>query len=105
MTQRESLWSALLRSKVVRSVALYLASAWLLIQVASLIAGIWSLPAGFVQDLFVLLVLGLPVVSVFSWIYVLGDDVLVETRASGFCGGHDSSAYGVVLALPVHPIA
>ncbi|MFM7274492.1 MAG: hypothetical protein ACKO4A_11655, partial [Gammaproteobacteria bacterium] len=84
MREQENLWSALTRRKVVRSLVLYLTAAWLLIQVASLLAGIWSLPAGFVQNLFLLLVLGLPPVAVLSWIYELREETPGEAAPVGF---------------------
>jgi hypothetical protein len=84
MAEQEGLWAALMRRRVVRTVALYLAAAWLAIQVASLLAGIWSLPPGFVQNMFVLLMIGLPIVAALSWIYDLRDAGLVETDGAGF---------------------
>lgn len=69
MSNRENLWTELLQRKVVRSLVLYLTAAWLLIQVASLLADIWSLSGGMVQNLFLVLLLGLPFVAVLSWVY------------------------------------
>lgn len=81
MNERENLWSELLQRKVVRSLALYLTGAWLVIQVASLLADIWSLSGGVVQNLFLLLLLGLPFVAVLSWIYDIRE---TQHREAGF---------------------
>lgn len=84
MNNDEGLWSALMRRKVVKTVALYLAASWVAIQAASLLANIWSLPSGFVQGVFLLLVIGLPVTTMFSWVYDIRDEGLVATGGSGF---------------------
>lgn len=63
--------SELKRRNVFRMAALYLVSAWLIMQVAEVIVGLANLPDWIGPLLLVLLAVGLPIALVLSWFYEL----------------------------------
>ena len=67
-----SLFSELKRRSVLRIGAVYLASAWLILQVVATVAPILDLPGTLQKNILLLLIIGLPVALVLAWIYELG---------------------------------
>jgi len=57
------------RRNVLRTATAYLVGAWLVAQVASLVADTYGLPAWFMRSLIAILVLGLPAALLFAWVY------------------------------------
>ena len=57
------------RRNVVKTGILYLVSSWLILQVADLLFDLVGLPATWLRLVLVLLVLGFPLVLMFSWAY------------------------------------
>ena len=75
-----SLLQELRRRKVFRVGLAYLVAAWLVAQVAELVADSFGAPGWFMQVLLVLLALGLPVALFLSWAFDLTPDGLVRDR-------------------------
>lgn len=61
--------SELKRRKVIRTAAIYAASAWLLLQVAELLLEMLAVPAWGLKLVFVVLVIGFPLALVLSWMH------------------------------------
>jgi len=57
------------RRRVPRSILVYLASAFAILEATDILVPTWDLPAWTVRAVFVLLVLGIPVTAVISWTY------------------------------------
>jgi TolB-like protein/Tfp pilus assembly protein PilF len=57
------------RRNVVRMAVLYLVTSWVILQVADLLFDAMELPAAWARGVLALLILGFPLVLVFSWIY------------------------------------
>jgi TolB-like protein len=66
-----SFFSELRRRNVVRMAALYAIASWVILQVADLLFEALELPATSVRLVLAILLLGFPLVLVFSWIYEL----------------------------------
>jgi TolB-like protein len=82
-----SLFSELSRRSVLRIGAVYLASAWLILQVVATVAPILDLPDTLQKNVLLLLVVGLPIALALAWIYELGPDGLQKdsgATAPGF---------------------
>ena len=73
--------SELRRRKVFQSVGLYLAAAWLALEVGEVVTELWEAPTWVLRALFVVLLAGVPVVFVVSWMYDLRGAGLVATDA------------------------
>ncbi len=67
------------RRKVFRSALAYLAVAWVLIEVASVVLPTFDIPPIVLKALIILLVLGFPVNLVFSWVYDVTPEGLKKT--------------------------
>jgi hypothetical protein len=65
-----SLYHQLKRRNVFRVVAVYLVVCWLIVQVADIILPTFNLSLLITQAIVVVLILGLPVVSVIAWAYM-----------------------------------
>jgi hypothetical protein len=74
------------RRKVLQTVGIYLVAAWITLQVAGVVGEIWSAPNWALQVLFLVLVAGVPVVAVASWIYDVTREGVVVTDGSNFIG-------------------
>jgi len=57
------------RRNVIRAGIVYVVSAWLVVQIAEVILGIFDAPNWFLQALIIALTLGLPAALVFSWFF------------------------------------
>ena len=75
-----SLFEELKRRKVIRVGIAYLVGAWLLVQVAELVAESFGAPPWFMQMLLVLTALGLPVALLLAWAFDLTPQGLVRDR-------------------------
>lgn len=64
-----SLWLELKRRNVIRVGALYAVAGWLLLQVADILFGLLDVPGWGLRLVLGLLLLGFPLVLIFSWIY------------------------------------
>jgi TolB-like protein len=71
-----SFFQELKRRKVVKTGILYVVSGWLILQVADLLFDLMGLPATWLRLVLVLLMLGLPLVLMFSWVYEFTPDGL-----------------------------
>ena len=75
-----SLFEELQRRKVIRVGIAYLVGAWLVVQVAELVAESFGAPPWFMQMLLVLVAIGLPVALLLSWAFDLTPQGLVRDR-------------------------
>ncbi|WP_376694845.1 TPR end-of-group domain-containing protein [Wenzhouxiangella sp. EGI_FJ10305] len=75
-----SLWNELKRRNVFRVAAAYLVIAWLIVQVADVMADGFGFPEWFMPMLFVLLGLGFPVALVFSWAFEITPEGVKRER-------------------------
>ena len=66
-----SLISELKRRNVFRVALLYLVAGWVILQVAELLTGVLRLPDWTSRLVLSLLILGLPIALIFSWVYEL----------------------------------
>jgi TolB-like protein/Tfp pilus assembly protein PilF len=74
------LFEELKRRKVFRVGLAYLVAAWLVVQVAELVADSFGAPDWFMQMLLVLMALGLPVALLLSWVFDLTPQGLVRDK-------------------------
>ena len=76
----KNLWAELKRRKVVRVAIFYLVGAWVLLQMGETILGLGDFPGWIGQILLAVVVVGLPVALVLSWLFditpegVIADD-------------------------------
>jgi TolB-like protein/Tfp pilus assembly protein PilF len=73
------------RRRVVRTAALYLAAAWLVLQVADLFIDAYEIPAAAMQMLFAVAAIGFPIALVLSWVY--------DLRATGSSGSTTATTF------------
>lgn len=71
-----SLFSELRRRNIFRVGLLYVALAWLIIEVCDLLVTLLNLPVWIYRFTFAMLVIGFPLCLVFSWIYEITPDGL-----------------------------
>ena len=64
-----SFWSELKRRNVIRVAVLYAVAGWVLLQVADILFGVLDVPEWGLRLVFGLLLLGFPLVLIFSWVY------------------------------------
>ena len=76
-------WRELRRRRVVRSGAFYVAAAFVLLQLGEIVLPAFNAPDWVMQSLVVVLLLGLPVVVAFAWVYDLTPQGLERTKAKG----------------------
>ena len=69
------------KRKVFNSAAIYLATAFVLLQAAQMFISALKIPDWTFSFLLVLAILGFPVVIIISWIYDISDDGLVKTES------------------------
>ena len=67
------------KRKVFNSAAIYLATAFVLLQAATIIIPALLIPEWTLRLLVVLSILGFPAVLIFSWIYDVGDEGIIKT--------------------------
>lgn len=83
MAEDKGLWAALKQRKVIRTLGIYLAGSWLVLQIGNLVVDIWQLPDWTIQGLFILLVIGLPLTAVLAWRYDISEHGPVITKGAG----------------------
>ena len=69
-----SILEELKRRNVTRVAALYLVASWLVLQVADILFNAFDLPSWSMRLLVAILILGFPMVLIFSWIFELTSD-------------------------------
>jgi len=69
------------KRKVFNSAAIYLATAFILLQAATIIIPALKIPEWTISFLVVLAILGFPVVIIISWIYDISDEGFVKTES------------------------
>ena len=75
--------SELERRNVLRMAALYVVASWLVMQVAEVVIGLANLPAFTGPVVLALLIIGLPIALVLSWLYeITPDGVTLEKDAA-----------------------
>ena len=74
-------FTELKKRKVLNSAAIYLATAFVILQVAQIIIPALHIPSWTLSFIVVLLILGFPIVVIFSWIYDVSDDGIIKTGA------------------------
>ncbi len=83
MKRRQGLgafWRELRRRRVVRTGGVYVAAAFVVLQLGEIVFPAFNAPDWVLQSLVVLAFLGLPVVLAFAWVYDLTPDGLAKTR-------------------------
>ena len=78
-----SLLSELKRRNVIRVGVFYVVAAWLILQVAELLFDVLGVPDWSLKFVLAMLLLGFPVVLIFSWVYELTPDGLKRESATG----------------------
>jgi TolB-like protein/cytochrome c-type biogenesis protein CcmH/NrfG len=66
-------WSELRRRNVLRMAALYVVTAWLILQVTEVLSGLLDLPEWLGPAVLAMLVIGLPIALVISWFFEIAD--------------------------------
>lgn len=67
------------RRKLVQAAAAYAVAGWIIIEIASVVLPAFDAPQVFLQSIIGLVLLGFPVVLVFSWIFDMTAQGLVRT--------------------------
>jgi TolB-like protein/cytochrome c-type biogenesis protein CcmH/NrfG len=75
-----SLLAELKRRNVVKAAVLYVVASWLILQIADVGVSLLGLPDWVGKSVFLLLVLGLPLVLIFSWVYELTPEGLKREK-------------------------
>jgi adenylate cyclase len=75
-----SLWAEIKRRNVFKVGVAYLAFAWLIVQIASIVLPTFELPRLFMRGLIFALALGFPIVLVCAWVYELTPEGLKRTE-------------------------
>lgn len=68
-----TIWSELRRRNVLRMAALYLVSAWLILQVTEVLSGLINLPEWLGPVVLTMLAIGLPIALVLAWFFEITD--------------------------------
>ena len=90
------------KRKVFNSAAIYLATAFILLQAAQIIIPALQIPEWTISFLVVLTILGFPVVIIISWIYDISDEGFVKTEAEGVTppeGMSKASMMGILTSI------
>jgi TolB-like protein len=102
-----NIFTELKKRKVFNSAAIYLATTFIILQVAQIIIPALHIPDWTLSFIVVLIVLGFPVVVIFSWIYDVSDKGLVKTDTTASISRDDShlheysksSALGIIASI------
>lgn len=97
-----SILEELKRRNVIRVAALYLVASWLVLQVADILFDAFDVPSWSIRLLVAILILGFPIVLMFSWIFELTPDGLrreadIENCAETIPTGRKTSVLIIVL--------
>ena len=98
--------SELKKRKVFNSAAIYLATAFVILQAAGIIIPALLIPEWTLRLLVVLAILGFPIVIIFSWIYDVSDQGIVKTDSIKSDDGHEtgmakSSIAGIIASIAI----
>jgi TolB-like protein len=99
-----SFFDELKRRKVFRVVIGYVVGAWVLVQVADLVADIYLAPVWVMQMIVTLLVVGLPISLILSWAFDLTRDGIIRTHYDSAAGQRTISSkhfYTLIAGLVV----
>ncbi len=75
------IFTELKKRKVFNSAAIYLATAFVILQVAQIIIPALHIPSWTLSFIVILIILGFPIVVIFSWIYDVSEDGVIKTGA------------------------
>jgi adenylate cyclase len=75
-----SLWAELKRRNVIRVSVLYAVAGWVLLQIADILFGLLDVPGWGLRLVLGLLLLGLPLVVIFSWVFEMTPEGLKRER-------------------------
>ena len=92
------------KRKVFNSAAIYLATAFILLQAATIIIPALKIPEWTISFLVVLAILGFPVVIIISWIYDISDEGFVKTETESDIepsGMQKSSMIGILTTIVI----
>ena len=103
------IFTELKKRKVFNSAAIYLAIAFVILQVAQIIIPALHIPGWTLSFIVVLLILGFPIVVIFSWIYDVSDKGIVKTDSAESktdadlqpAGLSKSSLMGIVASITI----
>ena len=80
-TEADTFWSELRRRGVVRAGGVYVAAAFVVLQLGEIVLPAFNAPDWVLQSLVIVVFLGLPVALAFSWVYDLTTEGLTRTGA------------------------
>jgi len=94
------------KRKVFNSAAIYLATAFVILQAAQIIIPALLIPEWTLRLLVVLAILGFPVIIILSWIYDVGEKGIVKTDPIKSDDGHEagmakSSILGIIASIAI----
>ena len=94
------------KRKVFNSAAIYLATAFVILQAAQIIIPALLIPEWTLRLLVVLAILGFPVIIILSWIYDVGDKGIVKTDSTKSNDDHEtgmakSSIMGIIASIAI----
>ena len=79
--QINNIFKELKKRKVFRSCAIYAGASFIILQVCSIIFPALLLPEWSIRLLVILLIIGFPMIIIFSWIYDITDKGIVKTES------------------------
>jgi TolB-like protein/predicted Zn-dependent protease len=82
------IWAELKRRNVIRTALLYCVASWLVLQVADVLFGIIGVPDWSLRLVFGILLLGLPIALIFSWVFELTPEGLKRERPAAEVAAH-----------------
>ncbi len=99
-----SIFKELRRRSVIKAAALYLVASWLVLQVADIMFDAFDVPSWSIRLLVAILILGFPIVLIFSWIFELTPDGLrresdISSRAETLPTGRKTNILIVILLM------
>ncbi|WP_068990098.1 tetratricopeptide repeat protein [Kangiella sediminilitoris] len=68
------------RRKVVQLVLAYIAFSWLVVQVTDVLVDAFEAPEWIIRTVFIVLIIGLPVVAILSWVFDVTSHGIIKTR-------------------------
>ena len=85
-----TIWSELRRRNVLRMAALYLVSAWLILQVAEVLSGLIDLPDWVGPLVLAMLAIGLPIALALAWFFEITDAGITRDPGTESAGRHSA---------------
>ena len=77
-----NIFTELKKRKVFNTAAIYLATSFIILQAAGILVPALHIPAWTISFIVMLIILGFPVMLIFSWIYDISDEGIVKTKSS-----------------------